>query len=124
MADPYYTGGYRNPAIGAAAANLATMFAPPSASDVYGYARAASEKDKRDRANQVWSRLNDPSVDPKSLDALMIGAGRLNHVGVAVFQAGEWWVLHAFIKARAVVLHRVRDLGRQGLTLEGWYRWN
>lgn len=56
--------------------------------------------------------------------ALMIGAGRLNHVGVAVFEAGEWWVLHAFIKARAVVLHRVRDLGRQGLTLEGWYRWN
>jgi len=55
--------------------------------------------------------------------ALMVGAGRLNHVGVCTQLAGEWWVLHNFIRARQVVLHRLRELGRWGLVLEGVYQW-
>lgn len=55
--------------------------------------------------------------------ALMVGAGRLNHVGVVVLILGEVWVLHNFIRARQVALHRVRDLDRYGLTVEGYYAW-
>lgn len=54
---------------------------------------------------------------------LMVGAGRLNHVGLAAAMVGEWWVLHNFIRARQVVLHRVRELPRWGLSVEGYYRW-
>lgn len=54
---------------------------------------------------------------------LMVGAGWLNHIGVLVREAGEDWVLHNFIRARAVVLHRLRDLPRHGLALEGVYKW-
>ena len=53
----------------------------------------------------------------------MVGAGRPNHVGVAVLLGGEVWVLHAAIRARQVVLHRVRDLESHGLAVEGFYRW-
>ena len=55
---------------------------------------------------------------------LMIGAGYLDHIGVLVLQGGERWVLHNFIRARQVVLHRLRDLGQWGLTVEGVYQWN
>lgn len=78
----------------------------------------------QETAPALAARLPDGQAPLEGDAALMIGAGRLNHVGVAVFEAGEWWVLHAFINARAVVLHRVRDLARNGLKLEGWYRWN
>ncbi len=69
---------------------------------------------------------------------LMIGAGRLNHIGVLVTPFGqpvavqptalrdsvaECSVLHNFIRARQVVLTRVRDLPRWGLELEGVYAW-
>lgn len=54
---------------------------------------------------------------------LMVGAGWLDHIGVLVREAGEQWVLHNFIRARSVVLHRVRDLPRHGLTFEGVYTW-
>jgi hypothetical protein len=54
---------------------------------------------------------------------LMVGRGYLDHVGIATAIAGEWWVLHAFIRARHVVLHRLRDLPQHGLTVEGHYRW-
>jgi len=69
---------------------------------------------------------------------LMIGAGRLNHIGVLVTPLGqpvavqptalresvaECSVLHNFVRARQVVLTRVRDLPRWGLELEGVYAW-
>jgi len=54
---------------------------------------------------------------------LMVGRGYLDHVGVAATIAGEWWVLHNFIRSRQVVLHRVRDLPTFGLAVEGYYRW-
>lgn len=54
---------------------------------------------------------------------IMIGAGRVNHVGIAAIVAGEGYVLHNFIKAHQVVLHRIRDLASFGLTIEGFYRW-
>ncbi|RXZ42834.1 hypothetical protein EBB06_12555 [Crenobacter cavernae] len=54
---------------------------------------------------------------------LMIARGRLNHIGVACWLAGEWWVLHADRGAGMVVRQRLRELERLGYTIEGYYRW-
>lgn len=54
---------------------------------------------------------------------LMIGRGRLNHVGVFCVIGGVPHVLHAMKSARQVCLHRIRDLQQQGLTVGGYYQW-
>jgi len=83
-------------------------------------------------------RRADPDTAHDGDPVLMIGAGRLNHIGVLVTPLGqpvavqptalrdavaECSVLHNFIRARQVVLTRVRDLPRWGLELEGVYAW-
>jgi len=55
------------------------------------------------------------------------GAPPLNrhwHVGTVFLHLGETWVLHASNEARGVTLRRLSDLTRQGMHLEGFYRWN
>lgn len=54
---------------------------------------------------------------------LMVGRARLNHIGVLCVIGGEHWVLHAMEAAGEVVRHRVRELERFGLAVEGYYRW-
>lgn len=54
---------------------------------------------------------------------LMIGRGRLNHIGIYCLVNGAPWVLHAMRDANQVCLHRVRDLATHGLTVEGFYQW-
>ena len=54
---------------------------------------------------------------------LMQCRGRFSHIGLFAAIGGEGWVLHAMQNARMVVLHRVRDLPRHGLALEGYYAW-
>lgn len=54
---------------------------------------------------------------------LMVGRARLNHIGVLCVINGERWVLHAMEKPGEVVRHRVRDLEKLGLAVEGYYRW-
>lgn len=54
---------------------------------------------------------------------LMRGAGYLDHLGLYTEVGGEARVLHAFIRARQVCLHRLRDLAGVGLEVEGVYRW-
>jgi hypothetical protein len=66
-----------------------------------------------------------PVDDPREGDAvLMIGRGRLNHVGVYCLIAGEPWVLHNMRAAGQVCLHRMRELPAYGLRVEGFYRWS
>jgi len=61
---------------------------------------------------------------PREGDAvLMIGRGRLSHVGIYVIINNEGWALHAMRSAGMVVLHRLRDLPAQGLTVEAFYKW-
>lgn len=55
--------------------------------------------------------------------ALFVGRGRLCHIGVMCWLAGEWWVLHADQSAGAVLRQRLRDLTRLHWKLEGYYRW-
>jgi hypothetical protein len=62
--------------------------------------------------------------EPEDGDAvIMIGRGRLAHVGVYYKLGGEEWVLHNSREAMQVVRHRIRDLPGTGFKLEGFYRW-
>lgn len=54
---------------------------------------------------------------------LMIGRGRLDHIGLYCLIDGTPWVLHAMRNAGAVVLHRLSVIDEQGLRVEGFYRW-
>jgi hypothetical protein len=61
---------------------------------------------------------------PVEGDCVLIDArGHTCHIGVYSVIAGEPWVLHAACDAMQVVLHRVRDMGRSGYRIEGYYRW-
>lgn len=62
--------------------------------------------------------------DIKEGDAiLMIGRGRLNHIGIACFINKQLHVLHAMHNAGMAVLHNINALSDLGLTVEGYYRW-
>lgn len=55
---------------------------------------------------------------------LMICRGRPSHVGVYCVVDNEKSVLHAMENAKMVVRHRIRDLEKFGLKVEGYYKWN
>jgi hypothetical protein len=64
------------------------------------------------------------TVNPQEGDAvLMRSMGRLNHVGVYCVIDGHAWVLHAVRNAGQTCLHRLPDLARFNITIEGFYRW-
>ena len=66
----------------------------------------------------------EPVPLPEEGDAvLMVGRGRLNHVGVCTFINNQLWVLHAMKNVGQTVLHRVPTLEGLGLVVEGYYRW-
>ena len=55
--------------------------------------------------------------------ALFEGRGRLCHIGVMCWMAGEWWVLHADRGCGFVVRQRLREMTRLHFKLEGFYQW-
>lgn len=55
---------------------------------------------------------------------LMICRGRPSHVGVYCVVDNEQSVLHAMENAKMTVRHRIRDLEKFGLKVEGYYKWN
>jgi hypothetical protein len=65
-----------------------------------------------------------PVSDPVEGDiVLMLCRGRPSHVGVFCAPGGHPHVLHALKSAGQAVLHRLRDLPRVQLAVEGFYRW-
>lgn len=69
-------------------------------------------------------RLAEPTRAPAEGDAvLMLARGRLMHIGIYCLIEGQPHVLHAMRNAGQACLHLLRDLPRQGLTVEGFYRW-
>ncbi len=54
---------------------------------------------------------------------LMIGRGNTNHIGVYCVIGGVAHVVHAMEKVGQVCLHRLRDLEKYGLAVEGFYQW-
>jgi len=62
--------------------------------------------------------------EPKEGDAaLMIGRGRLNHIGIVCFINEQIFILHAMRNAGITVLHNIISLDNIGLKLEGYYKW-
>jgi len=55
---------------------------------------------------------------------LMICRARPSHVGVYCVVDNEPSVLHAMENAKMVVRHRIRDLDKFCLSVEGYYKWN
>lgn len=43
------------------------------------------------------------------------------HIGVVVLNGGDTWILHNSEKMGSACLHRLSDLNRWGMRLEGWY---
>lgn len=61
---------------------------------------------------------------PQEGDAvLMVCRARPSHIGVYCVVDGEPAVLHAMENAGMVVLHKLRDLSRVFLEVEGFYKW-
>lgn len=61
---------------------------------------------------------------PDDGDAVVMRDGAQGwHVGVLAWIRGEAWVLHSTAPVGCSHLTRLRWLGREGLTVEGFYRW-
>ncbi|MFN4360516.1 MAG: hypothetical protein ACK4F4_07310 [Hylemonella sp.] len=45
------------------------------------------------------------------------------HLGTAFVHAGEVWVLHNSARLQGAALHRLADLRRWGMRLDGFYAW-
>lgn len=69
---------YNDPALGQAFSNLSSLFAPPSGSDLSGYAAAAAKKEEAARLAELFRVAQDPNADWSTLDRLGIGAGVFN----------------------------------------------
>ncbi|WP_047243157.1 hypothetical protein [Chromobacterium subtsugae] len=69
----------------------------------------------------AFARRVDAPLDAQPV--LLLARGRAQHIGVMCHLAGEWWVLHADEAAGFVLRQRLRDLPRQGYTVEGFYEW-
>ena len=54
---------------------------------------------------------------------LMYCRGRPSHIGVFCVVDGEPSVLHAMENAGMAVLHKIRELNRVFLSVEGYYKW-
>lgn len=89
----------------------------PSERDGGVFALSAQIQRLRD---DYGSRTEQP-VDGDAV--LMLGAGRLWHIGVYVETCDIAYVLHAIRSAGQACLHKLRDLQRMGFTVEGFYKW-
>lgn len=81
----------------------------------------------RGQSKQILKHKDDLAIKiEKPVDgcpALFYGRGRLCHIGVMCWIAGDWWVLHNDESSRFVVRQRLRDMTRVLFTLEGYYLW-
>ncbi|MDH5393948.1 MAG: hypothetical protein OEY11_12235 [Gammaproteobacteria bacterium] len=88
-------------------------------------ARAGNVRALSEQIIAAQTEVATPIAQPvEGCAVLMMGRGRLNHVGVFTCINGIDYVLHAMRSAKQTVLHKICDLPKQGLTLEGYYRWN
>lgn len=86
--------------------------------------RAASRLGRVAQMTDLVEAFGVPTQTPAEGDAvLMIGRGRPGHIGVYALANGEPAVLHAMENPGFVVLHRIRELPRVFLSVEGYYAW-
>lgn len=86
--------------------------------------RAASRLGRVGQMEDLVSEFGAKTDSPVEGDAvLMVCRGRPSHIGVYCIVDGEPAVLHAMENAGSVVLHKIRELNRVFLTIEGYYAW-
>ncbi len=86
--------------------------------------RAASVLGRYRQMSEGVAEYGERTDDPQDGDAVLMRCrGRPSHVGVYALINNEPCVLHAMQNAGMVVLHRLRDLPRYRLHVEGCYRW-
>ena len=86
--------------------------------------RAPSAYGRFQQMRDGVEEYGDPTDDPQDGDSvLMFCRGRDSHIGVYAVVNGEPCVLHAMKNAGMTVLHRLRDLPRYNLHVEGFYKW-
>jgi hypothetical protein len=86
--------------------------------------RAESRLGRAGQMADLVSIYGEPTNEPKEGDAvLMICCGRPSHIGVYCFVNNEPCVLHAMENAGMAVIHKIRDLNKVFLKVEGYYRW-
>ena len=86
--------------------------------------RAASRLGRAGQMSDLVETFGEKTDTPKEGDAvLMFCRGRPSHIGVYCEIDGERCVLHAMENAGHTVLHRIRELSRVGLSVEGYYAW-
>ncbi len=54
---------------------------------------------------------------------LMVGRGRLNHIGTICYINEQEHVVHAMRNVAMTVIHKIVALKDVGLSVEGYYRW-
>lgn len=97
------------------------MLPVPSIVDVE---RAASALGRAGQVDDLVHEYGEHTDTPKDGDAvLMICAGRPSHIGVYCNVNSDPCVLHAMQNAGMVVLHKIRDLEKYFLKVEGYYAW-
>lgn len=86
--------------------------------------RSASRLGRVGQMSDLVDAYGKKTETPQEGDAvLMLCRGRPSHVGVYCIVNGEPSVLHAMENAGMVVLHRIRELNRVFLSVEGYYSW-
>lgn len=86
--------------------------------------RATSRLGRLGQMKDLVCEFGVKTENPQEGDAvLMLSRGRPSHIGVYCIVNGEQCVLHAMENAGMVVLHRIRELNRVFLTVEGYYSW-
>lgn len=86
--------------------------------------RAASRLGRVGQMRDLVTEYGIKTESPQEGDAvLMYCRGRPSHIGVYCIVNNEPSVLHAMENAGMVVLHRIRELHRVFLTVEGYYAW-
>lgn len=86
--------------------------------------RAASALGRFHQMSDGVAEYGERVESPAEGDAvLMLCRGRPSHIGAYCVVNGEPSVLHAMQNAGMTVLHKLRDLPRYLLEVEGFYRW-
>jgi hypothetical protein len=76
----------------------------------------------RGMQEQLAKPLDAPELGAVALMQQSVdGGGTVWHLGVIFGDANEWWVLHNAQTLGGVWLHRMKELGRLGLQMEGVY---
>jgi len=96
--------------------------------DLPDFCKAYRENTRLRRAQQLEDlakKATEKTENPKEGDVvLMLCRNRPSHVGVFCLVDNEPSVLHAMENAKMVVRHRIRDLEKYWLSVEGYYKWN